>query len=135
MKQLTSILICFALSGCIWPLAKPAREILVGISREEVLNNDAVRESALNWLQIWPMQSGFIKGALGPRVDEMPMQVIEAIDELDLLSEHLAGAFYQLLRSPSPVGGSLKTRLLGAVVEEALKMYAPDVIDLIPLLF
>ena len=136
MKQLTSILICFALSGCIWPLAKPAREALVGISREEVLNNDAVRESALNWLQIWPMQSGFIKGALGPRVDEMPMQVIEAIDELDLLSEHLSTVDPNEIEDYDlGLSLGLRVRLLGAVVEEALKMYAPDVIDLIPLLF
>jgi len=131
MRTLISILICITLCGC-----AVLRETATDISGEEVKNLIAARQVALDYLTIWPMQSGFIKGALGPRMDEMPAQVVDAIDELDRLSDELS------LTDPNSIGDEdlglslgLRVRLLGAVVQEALKMYAPDVLDLVPLLF
>ena len=131
MKTISSIMICIMLCGC-----QTVRKTAITISGEEVKNLYAVRQVAKDYLLIWPMQSGFIKGALGPRMDEMPAQAITAIEELDIL----AGQYNST--DPNEFGDydlglslGLRVRLLGAVVQEALKMYAPDVLDLIPLIF
>lgn len=131
MKIVSPIMICIILCGC-----QTMRKTATDISGEEVKNLYAARQVAKDYLLIWPMQSGFIKGALGPRMDEMPAQAIAAINELDLLSEQFASV------DPNDIGDydlglslGLRVRLLGEVVQEALKMYAPDLLDLMPLLF
>ncbi len=75
MKMIISIMISLMLFGC-----SPARKTLIGISQEEVLNNNAVRKAALNWLEIWPMQSGFIYAWLSH--EDLPQKVVAAIDEI-----------------------------------------------------
>jgi len=131
MKILIPILICFVLCGC-----STLRENATDISGEEVKNLEAARQVAKDYLAIWHMQSGFIKGALGPRMDEMPAQAVAAINELDQLSEQLNSTDPNEIKDYDlGLSLGLRVRLLGAVVQEALKMYAPDVLDLIPLLF
>lgn len=131
MKTLIPILICLVLCGC-----STLRETATDISGEEVKNLEAARQVAKDYLTIWPMQSGFIKGALGPRMDEMPEQVVAAINELDQLAEQLNAIDPNDIKDQDlGLSLGLRVRLLGAVVKEALEMYAPDVLDLIPLLF
>lgn len=131
MKTLISILICIVLCGC-----SMLRETATDISGEEVKNLEATRQVAKDYLVIWPMQSGFIKGALGPRMDEMPAQAVDAISELDVLAEQLNTIDPNNIKDQDlGLSLGLRVRLLGAVVQEALKMYAPDVLDLIPLIF
>lgn len=107
------------------------RETAIGISEEEVLNVKAAREVALNYLKIWPIQSGFIKGALGSRIDELPAQAVMAMEELDQLASEDPNTHtdYDLGLSLG-----LRVRLLGSIVQEALKTYAPDVLDMLPIL-
>lgn len=138
MNKLSTIVLIILLTvtvilaeGC-----SPLRKNAIKISESEVKNLVATQEIARNYLKIWPMQSGFIKGALGPRMDEMPEQVVAAINELDQLADQLNN------KDPNDIKDydlglslGLRVRLLGAVVQEALSMYAPDVLDLIPLLF
>jgi len=126
MKNVLIILVCVSLCGC-----AVLRKSAVDISKEEVKNTDTAREVATNYLLIWPMQSGFIKGALGPRLDELPTQVVEAISELDELSAKDPNEIDDYDRGLSL---GLRVRLLGAVVREALKQYAPDVLELLPLI-
>lgn len=131
MRTFLLIVALLSLVGCV-----AIRESALNISAEEVKNNEVTRQVALNYLSIWPMQSGFIQGALGPRLDELPAQAVEAIDELDRLADQLS------ITDPNSIEDwdlglslGLRVRLLTAVVQEALEMYAPDVLDLIPLLF
>lgn len=85
---------------------------------------------ALNCVLVWPVQSGFIKGALGYRINELPSEAIEAIKELDRLAEQSEQTDYEL-----GMFLGLKARLWNSVIQIALEKYAPDVIELLPLVF
>lgn len=131
MRTLVSILICIALcSGC-----TTLRATAVTISGEEVKNLEATRQVAKDYLTIWPMQAGFIQGALGTRIDELPTQAVDAMTELTTLAEKYNSDPNLIEDYDLGMSLGLRFRTLGAVVEEALRMYAPDVFDLIPLLF
>lgn len=125
MTKLTIFSLCFVLCGC-----ATVRQTALDISLEEVENAKTTREVALNYLKSWPVFSGLIRGALGPQMQELPLQAVEAMDELDELatradecSDHELG--YSL---------GLKIRLLSAVVIEALEFYAPELLDFVPIL-
>ena len=126
MKKLMIFLVCVVLCGC-----ATLRKSAIDISIEEVENAKATREVAINYLQIWPIQSGFIKGALGHRMDEFPAQAVEAIKELDQLA---ANDPNDMVDYELGLSLGLRVRLLGSVVLEALKTYAPDVLELLPLI-
>jgi hypothetical protein len=90
-------------------------------------NAEALKTIATNYLELWPIQSGFIRGALGSRIDTLPAEAVKAMDELDELAarentftDHELG--YSL---------GLRVRMLSQVVFEALRLYAPDVFQLI----
>lgn len=119
------LLFCLFISGC-----STARQAVFDISTEDVKNTETAREVSLNFLSVWPFQSGFIKGALGSRINELPNEAIEAIDELDRLAEIPEQSDYEL-----GLFLGLKVRLLSSVVRATLEKYAPDVIDLLPLVF
>jgi len=126
-KKLTILIVAVlsvTLAGC-----QIGRQIAIDVSVEEVQNAEMCREVAKNYLKIWPIQSGFIRGALGSRIDELPVQAIEAMDELDdLVAETQDYSDYELGYSLG-----LRVRLLSEIVLQALKQYAPDVIDLLPI--
>jgi len=125
------LLLVVATGGC-----SMMRDSAIGVSNEEYKNYLATQTVARNYLQIWPIQSGFIHGALDHRQGEFPEYVIEAMNELDALAAKLGNtdpnsiADYDLGLSLG-----LRVRLLGAVVEEALRMYAPDILGVLPLMF
>lgn len=111
----------FLLTGC-----GSMRKAGVKVSEEELKNVKAGRKIAANYLQVWPMQSGFIKASLGPRINMLPMQAIDAMRELDELaakSEH----------TDEEMGYSLglRARMLSETVMEVIKIFAPDVISFI----
>lgn len=124
MRTLFTVLILLA-AGC-----SPMRQAAVDISIEDVKNAETAREVSLNFLSVWPIQSGFIKGALGSRINELPNEALEAIEELDRLAELSEQSDYEL-----GLFLGLKVRLLSSVVQATLEKYAPDVIDLLPLVF
>jgi len=119
------VLVLVCLAGC-----STARQAVIDTSIENVKNAEAVREVSLNCLSVWPIQSGFIKGALGSRINELPLEVIEAIDALDTLAAQTEQTDEELGRFLG-----LKILLLKSVVKVALEKYAPDVIELLPLVF
>lgn len=123
--RITIFLMCIMLCGC-----QAMRQTALDISLEEVENAKTTREVALNYLKSWPVFSGLIRGALGPQMQELPLQAVEAMDELDDLAlnadectDHELG--YSL---------GLRVRLLSAVVIEALKFYAPEMLDFVPII-
>lgn len=124
LQLIIVVMLSVTLMGCQF-----ARQSAIDISAEEVKNLETCREIAVNYLEIWPMQSGFIRGALGSRIDELPIQAVEAMDELDLLAaEAQDQSDYQLGLSLG-----LRVRLLSAIVMQVLEQYAPDIIDLLPI--
>ncbi len=128
MVQKTVLLVCLSLlilSGC-----SPIRQTAIGISVENVKNAEAMREVSMNCLSVWQIQSGFIKGALGNRINELPNEAVEAIVELDRLAELSEQTDYEL-----GLFLGLKVRLLSSVVSIALEKYAPDLIEYLTLAF
>lgn len=121
---ITLMVVCL-LTGC-----SPIRQMAIDVSTENVKNAETMREVSLNCLSVWPIQSGFIKGALGYRINELPNEALEAIDELDRLAELPEQSDYEL-----GLFLGLKVRLLSSVVQVALEKYAPDVVELLPLVF
>lgn len=131
MLRLCICLVCILyLCGC------PAiRQTAIDVSEEEFLNMIAARTIALNYLEIWPMQSGFLRGALGHRMDEMPTHAIEAMDELDRLAELCNQEDSTCMDHELGLSLGLRIRLLGTAVQSAIRTYAPDVIQYVPLIF
>lgn len=138
MQRLTTILLLILLTvivilaeGC-----AIGRAGVVDCSKEEVKNLYAAREVAHNYLKIWQMQSGFIHGLMEHRQGEFPEHVVDAINELDDLSAKLlAGDPNEIIDYDLGLSLGLRVRLIGAVVEESVKAYSPDLLDVIPLLF
>jgi hypothetical protein len=93
----------------------------------DLKNAEATRALAKNLLSTWKLNSGFIRGALGPKLGELPQQAVAAMDELDKLAEKTEPNDFDLGWS---LGGRI--RMLGAIVQAALKLYAPDVLQYLP---
>lgn len=122
----TLILITLLLvAGC-----ATTRQGVLDISTEKVKNAEAMREVAENCRSIGLMQLGFIEAALGNRVKELPQEDLAAIKRFRILAEKPELSDYEL-----GFFLGLKVRLMSSVVQEILEKYAPDVIDLFPLIF
>ncbi len=93
----------------------------------DLKNATATRQLAKDLLSTWKLNSGFIRGALGPKISELPNQAVEAMKELDALAEKTDANDYDL-------GYSLgvRVRMLGSVVMEAFKLYSPEVLKFVP---
>ncbi len=97
------------------------RQGVIDISAENVKNAETMKEIALDCVSIWPVQSGFIYGALDKKLS---VETTEALKELDLLAENTELTDYQL-----GYFLGLKTRLLGSVIQVALEKYAPSIVE------
>jgi len=106
------------------------RKTGIKFSEEELKNAEACRTIATNYLEIWPIQSGFIRGSLGARIAMLPSQAIDAMDELDAL----AAKPEALTDNDLGYSLGLRLRMLDEIVLEALKLYAPDVFQMIGVL-
>ncbi|KKN78868.1 hypothetical protein LCGC14_0346400 [marine sediment metagenome] len=125
-KTMTILLVAFLLSsGC-----ATIRKSAIDLSIENVKNAETIREVSTNCLSVWPIQSGFIKGALGSRINELPNEVTDAIIELDRLAELPEQSDYEL-----GLFLGLKVRLLGSVSQKAIEKYAPNIIEYMQLAF
>ena len=107
------------IAGC-----STARQGVIDISTENVKNAETMREVSLDCLSVWPIQSGFIKGALGSRINELPNEAIEAIEELDRLAELPNQSDYEL-----GYFLGLKMLLWGSTIQIALEKYAPSIVE------
>lgn len=124
-KRIFIVMIILQCAGC-----SLTRQCAIDISTENIKNAQTIREVSSNCISVWPVQSGFIKGALGNRINELPNEAIEAIDELDRLAGLPEQSDYEL-----GYFLGLKVRTLSSVVQVALKKYAPDVSDFLYLVF
>jgi len=103
------------------------RKSAIELSLSDIKNAEAAQEVAKNLLIAWPTYSGIIKGALGERISELPFGAVQAMNELDELSAMEIHSEYELGYSLG-----LKTRMLTDLVIESLKLYAPDILRLLP---
>ena len=106
------------------------RQAAIDISTENVKNAETIKTVSMNCLSVWPIQSGFIKGALGSRINELPNEAVQAIDELDRLSALPEQSDYEL-----GLFLGLKVRLLSSVVRVAIEKYVPDVSEYLTIVF
>lgn len=101
------------------------RQNAVQLSQQDLANIEIAKEIAVNLLKAWPVKSGFIKGAMGPKLAELPQQALEAMNELDRL------AVTPEALSDEEIGVSLGlgVRMLQQTVLTALEQFAPDVLQ------
>lgn len=131
MVRSTVLLLCaIVLLGC-----TPIRQTALKVSEEELQNAVVTRTIAMNYLEVWPIQSGLIRGALGPRMDEMPAQAVDAMEELDLLADACNQEESGCTDKDLGLSLGLRIRLLGSVVQETIATFAPDVLQYVPLVF
>jgi len=102
---------------------------LVNLTAEDVQNAEAMKAAAENLLKTWPVYSGIMVGALGDRIKDLPQRAIVAMATLDVLASKQGWTDYELGLSLG-----LRIHIAAATVTEAIKMYAPDLIDLLPAL-
>lgn len=105
------------------------RKNIVSLSEQDLKNAETTRTLAKNLLLTWKLNSGFIKGALGDRINQLPLQVIKAMEELDSLAGKQNLEDFDLGYSLG-----LRIRLLSDLVVDALKLYAPEVLKYLPLI-
>jgi hypothetical protein len=126
LYALCAMLFAFFMAGC-----AGTRGDIVKITEEDKLNAETSRTAAENLLSTWSINSGFIRGSLGPdRMNALPMGVVKAMDELDILAAKTTWTDFELGYSLG-----LRVRLLSEIVAQALKLYAPEVMKYIPLVF
>ncbi len=103
------------------------RGVAVRYTQEDLQNVEVARQVAQDLLKTWPMKSGIIRGALGSNINKLPVEAVQAMDELDALAEKCGEC------TDNEYGYSLglKIRMLGELVQEAIELYAPDVLDLV----
>jgi hypothetical protein len=107
------------------------RKDLIQITQEDKLNAEASKTAAKNMLSTWMINSGFVRGSLGPdRMNALPVGVVKAMDELDALALKKEWTDFELGYSMG-----LRVRLLSEIVAQALKMYAPEVLKYVPMAF
>ncbi|NIP28977.1 MAG: hypothetical protein GWN55_16600 [Phycisphaerae bacterium] len=113
------IMTMLVVSGC---------SMLLEQSERELRDLETTRQIAKNYLEIAPMQIGFIKGALGERANELPVQAVNAMIELE-----------QLAMDPNELNDinlgyslGLRVRIKESMVREILKRYAPEILRYLP---
>jgi hypothetical protein len=104
---------------------------IIKITEEDKLNAETSRAAAKNLLATWAVNSGFVRGSLGPdRMNALPLGVVKAMDELDVLANKTSWTDFELGYSLG-----LRIRLLSEIVAQALKLYAPEVLKYLPMVF
>lgn len=126
MKKLIILIVCLLLVGC-----GTLRKSILEISEEEVKNAKTAREVAKNYIEIWPIQSGFIRAALGSRMDQLPTAATNAMKELDELCG-ISGDDQTAEKkeyTDKELGESLglRVRMLNEAALEAVRLFAEDV--------
>ena len=118
------LVLCLLLgSGCAF-----FRRSALRLSEEDLKNAEVSRTIAKNCLKTWPLNSGFIRKALGSSIDKLPKEAVTAMDELDTL----AAKKEELTDKEAGEVLGLKVIFAGSLVREAVKQYAPDILDLLP---
>lgn len=147
-RILTLVLVlCFFGGGTIG--CSGIRENLIKLPQENIKNLETSRALAASFLKIWPAKSGAIRGALGDDINKLPIYAKEAMDELDRLSvgkvpEHFKDLIFadqeceegfdcvQAYKDfKDHYALSTPVRFLSKLVQQALKQFAPEVLDMV----
>lgn len=123
MKWILIFFLVVSLVGC-----TSIQKSAIKVSETDLKNAEASRTVAKNFLLTWKLNSGFIRGTLGDRLNQFPHEAVKAMDELDKLAE-------QEELSDFDLGYSLgaRVRLLSEVVVKALKQSFPGILKYITL--
>jgi hypothetical protein len=105
----------------------PPKNLFTELTKLDAANAEVSRQVATDLLKTWRLNSGFVRGALGPKFTELPAQVVVAMDELDKMALKTTWDDFDLGYSLG-----LRVRLLAATVTQALRLYAPDVLTYLP---
>jgi len=116
--MLASVILCI-LSAC-----AGIRQDTIDLSLQDLENIETSKQIAVNLLKAWPFKSGFIRGAMGSKLDELPAQAIDAMNEMDRLAMEVDSLSDQDLG----LSLGLQVRMLQQTVQVALEMFAPDVL-------
>lgn len=113
------IILTVALTGC-----AGVRQGALDLAAEDRMNIETAREVSRQSIETWEFKSGLVRGAFGPRLDQMPALSVKAMDEMDGLVEKHADKEW----SDKDLGRALglQFRMFDPVVQEALRVYAPD---------
>lgn len=124
-----TFLICLclliSLAGC-----STLRQGAIDVSNENNENVKTARVVAEQCLDNWPFVSGFIKGVLGGRINELPNETVQALKRLDEIAAQTETTDYELGEFLG-----LKAQVIGSVVQIIIEKYAPNAIDFLPLIF
>ena len=100
-----------------------------GTAQFTTQTKDQVRSCVVDW----PFYSGLIRSALGSNITQLPQQTVTALDEMDRI---VSGKRPDKL-TDNELGQilGLKIRLVAPLIQQALKQYAPEVLQYLPVLF
>lgn len=100
-----------------------------GTAQFTTQTKDQVRSCVVDW----PFYSGLIRSALGPNITQLPQQTVTALDDMDRI---VSGKRPDKL-TDNELGQilGLKIRLVAPLIQQALKQYAPEVLQYLPVLF
>ena len=123
----TKIIILAALVGLLGGCGA-TRQTIINLSESDIKNVKALKTASRNLLKSWRFYSGLIRKSLGVSIVRLPSEAITAMEDLDKLALTVGKlSDYQL-------GQALGSRvmLLGSIVREAIKLYAPSLLDMLP---
>jgi len=125
MWRMLILLFLFFPLGC-----SAIRGNIQSVVAEDVKNYETSVQIAKDLLKTWRLNSGFIRGSLGDKLNQFPAEVIKAMNDLDRLAAKKEIDDFDL-------GYSLgaRVRLMGALIQNTLKQYAPEVLKYLPLVF
>ena len=106
------------------------RKAITDISNENIKNVKMMRKVASECRADYLWEAGFVKAVLGNRINELPSEDVQALEELKQLAEQTEVSDYELGRFLG-----LKLRLAGSVVQAVLERHTPAVAELLPLVF
>ena len=115
MRKVALAFLVICLSGCSFTFEQSERELK---------DLEYTRKAAKNYLEIAPMQIGFVKGSMGPDIEKLPTSTLEAIDEL-----------HDLAMDPNSCGDfeygyslGLRVRITNDIIKKILERYAPEIL-------
>lgn len=121
MKLFLIVLIAVVLAGC--------SQTSQWVTKIDAQNAEISRKLAKDFLSTWRINSGFIRGALAEKIAELPQGAVSAMDQLDALA----------LEDPAKLDDfklgmslGLRVRMLSQVVQSAIKIYAPEILQFVP---
>ena len=106
------------------------RENLIDLSKSDLKNEAVTIEISKNLLQTWETNEGFLRGALGSRIDLLPAQALKSFEEI----KGIAIKYNVWNESEYDYAFALGARLraLGSITEATLNEYASDIMKVFP---